>query len=233
MSSEDYDRYQLELILREYESRGFEVLQEAQAGLENMRFDAIAKNRESGRLVVVELINKAQSRTRASERINVLRRFSEIYPDALVDFRYIDVEVFRIRWWQETVGEDRFASIRDILNQRLPRRSASEVGRSMYFMQIWVLHTEIIRAYGHFLNDLSNGRGALEIYNELLRLKLLYPPEELIDGVDLNLFDLHEAVLAVAEGALINDYYLDSLMQHFHSIRQQVRKRLKPGRSQT
>lgn len=122
MSNEDYERYQLELILREYASRGFEVSQEAQAGLGNMRFDAIAKNRESGKLVVIELVNKAQSRARASERINVLRRFAEIYPDAQVDLRYIDVEISRIRWWQEAVGEDRFASIKDILSQRLPRR---------------------------------------------------------------------------------------------------------------
>lgn len=231
MSNEDYERYQLELILREYASRGFEVSQEAQAGLGNMRFDAIAKNRESGKLVVIELVNKAQSRARASERINVLRRFAEIYPDAQVDLRYIDVEISRIRWWQEAVGEDRFASIKDILRQRLPRRPASEVGRSMYFMQVWALHTAIIRTYGRFidlLTDPPHGRGALEIYNKLLRFELLHPPEELIEGVDLNLFDLHEAVLAIAEGALVNDRYLDNLMQHFHSIRQQVRKRLKP-----
>lgn len=80
MSNEDYERYQLELILREYASRGFEVSQEAQAEFGNMRFDAIARNRASGQLVIIELVNKAQSRARATERINAIRRLAEVYP---------------------------------------------------------------------------------------------------------------------------------------------------------
>ena len=98
-------------------------------------------------------------------------------------------------------------------------------------VQIWALHTATIRSYGSIidlLTDPPRRLGALEIYNNLLRFELLYPPEELIAGVDLNLFDLHEAVLAIAEGALVNDRYLDNLMKHFKSVRQQVRKRLKP-----
>lgn len=230
MSNEDYERYQLELILQEYSSRGFDVSLEPQAGIGNMRFDAIAKNRASGQLVVIELVNKTQSKSMASERINAIRRFAEIYPDAQVDLRYIDVEKSRVRWWQELVGEDRSASIKDVLNKRLPRRSISVLGRSMYFMQVWALHTATIRAYGRIIDPLiapPRSLGALEIYNDLLRLQLLHPPEELIEGIDLNLFDLHEAVLAIAEGAAVNDRYLDNLIHHFHSVRQQVRKWLK------
>ncbi len=230
MRNEDYERYQLELILQEYASRGFDVSLETQAGIGNMRFDAIAKNRASGQLVVIELVNKMQSKSRASERINAIRRFAEIYPDAQVDLRYIDIEKSRFRWWQELVGEDRSANIKDVLNKRLPRRSTSVLGRSMYFMQVWALHIATIRAYGRVIDLLTappKSRGALEIYNDLLRLQLLHPPEELIEGIDLNLFDLHEAVLAIAEGAAVNDRYLDNLLHHFHSVRQQIRKWLK------
>lgn len=230
MSNEDYEKYQLELILQEYASRGFDVSLEAQAEIGNMRFDAIAKNRASGQLVVIELVNKTQSKSKASERINAIRRFAEIHPNAQVDLRYIDVEKSRVRWWQEVVGKDRSASIKDVLNKRLPRRSNSVLGRSMYFMQVWALHTATIRVYGRVIDLLTappKSRGALEIYNDLLRFELLYPPEDLIEDIDLNLFDLHEAVLAIADGATVNDRYLDSLMQHFYSVRQQIRKSLK------
>ena len=231
MSNEDYERYQLELILREYASRGFEVSQEAQAEFGNMRFDAIARNRASGQLVIIELVNKAQSRARATERINAIRRLAEVYPEAQVDLRYIDVEKSRLHWWRDTVGEDRYASIEDALTKRLPRRPNDSLGWTMYFMQVWALHTATIRAYGRLLDLLTAppvGRGALEIYNELLRFELLSPPEDLVEGVSLNLFDLHEAVLAIADGAVVNESYLDSLIHHFYSVRQQVRKRMKP-----
>jgi hypothetical protein len=231
VSDEAYEKYQLELILREYEGRGFDVLREAQAGLGNMRFDAIAKNRSSGQLVIIELVNKAQSRARAAERINVIRRLAESYPDAQIDLRYIDVEKSRIHWWQDTVGGDRYESIEDAINKRLPRRPKDALGWTMYFMQIWALHTATIRAYGRIIDLLTAppiGRGALEVYNDLLRFELLLPPEDLIEGVDLNLFDLHEAVLAIADGAIVNERYLDNLVQHFYSVRQQVRKRMKP-----
>lgn len=232
MIDEAYERYQLELILREYSGRGFDVSQEAQAGLGNMQFDAIAKNRASGQLVIIELVNKAQSRAKAAERINAIRRLAEAYPDAQVDFRYIDVEKSRIHWWQGAVGGDRYERIEDALNKRLPRRPNDALGSTMYFMQVWALHTATIRAYGRFIDILTAppvGRGALEIYNELLRLELLLPPEDLIEGVDLNLFDLHEAVLAIADGAIVNERYLDNLTQHFYEVRRQIRKRMKPN----
>lgn len=101
----------------------------------------------------------------------------------------------------------------------------------MYFMQVWSLHTATIRAFGRLLDFLTAppvGRGALEIYNELLRLELLSPPEDLVEGVSLNLFDLHDPVLPIADGAAVNESYLDSLIHHFYSVRQQVRKRMKP-----
>ena len=231
MSNEDYERYQLELILREYASRGFEVSQEARAEFGNMRFDAIARNRASGQLVIIELVNKAQSRARATERINAIRRLAEVYPEAQVDLRYIDVEKSRLHWWRDTVGEDSYTSIEDALKKRLPRRPNDSLGWTMYFMQVWALHMATIRAYGRLLDLLTAppvGRGALEIYNELLRFELLSPPEDLVDGVSINLFDLHEVVLAIADGAVVNESYLDSLIHHFYSVRLQVRKRMKP-----
>lgn len=230
MIDEAYERYQLELILREYAGRGFDVSQEVQVGLGNMQFDAIAKNRASGQLVIIELVNKTQSRKKAAERINMIRRLAEAYPDAQVDLRYIDVEKSRIRWWQDTVGGDRYEHIEVALNKRLPRRPDDALGCTMYFMQVWALHTATIRAYGRFIDFLTAppvGRGALEIYNELLRIELLHPPEDLIDEVNLNLFDLHEAVLAITDGAIVNERYLDNLTRHFYSVRQQVRKRMK------
>lgn len=179
MSNETYERYQLELISQEYAGRGFDVSLEPQAELGDFRFDAVARNRVSGQLVIIELVNKAQSKARAAERTNAIRRLAETYPDAQVDLRYIDTEKPRVHLWRETVGEDRYAIIEDALNKRLPRRPYDTLGWTMYFMQIWALHMATIRAYGRFLEVLiapPMALGALEIYNELLRFKLLQPP---------------------------------------------------------
>lgn len=224
MNNENYERYQLELIAQEYRGKGYDVSSKVPFVGENLGFDAIAKHKESGKVVVIELVNKSRGKAHALERIRAIERLSTISPEAIVDFRYIDVESNRLRQWQENVGEGRRINVLDAVSQRVPRPPVNAVGRSMYFMQIWSLHVATIRSFGRDVVGRPDGKGGLEIYNELLRLQILLPPEDLVDGVSFNLFDLHEAVLAVAEGAEVNEQYLDGLIKHFRSIRKQIRR---------
>lgn len=230
MSNEVYEKYQLALIAQDYQRRGFDVSLGEQARIGNLRFDAVAKNKETKSLVVIELVNKTSSKAHPSERIMTIKKLSEIKPNAVVDLRYIDVELFRVRQWQDTVGEIFQTDINAALGQRVPRPPSNTISRSMHFMQIWALHATTIRAYGRYLGEkvsYDNSQGALDIYNELLHQEIIYRPEYLIDSVELNLFDLHEAVLAIAEGAAVNEKYHHDMTQHFLSIRKQIRQGIK------
>lgn len=226
MSNEIYERYQLELIVQEYREKGFEIFLEDKPGFSNLRFDAVAKHKESGKLVFIELVNKPRTKAQTRARIRAIERLSRHYPEAVVDFRYIDIESSRFRKWQENIGENYRIEVVEAISQRAPRPPLNSIGISVYFMQIWSLHVTTIRSFGRHLN-LQNDRGALDIYNELLRLEILSPPEDRLDDVFLNLFELHEAVLAIADGATVQDYYLDNLINHFRSVRQQVRRFLR------
>lgn len=235
MNNESYERYQLELIAQEYRQRGFDVSSEVQSGVGTSMFDAVARHKESGKLVFIELVNKSSARSQASQRMKAIEGFSVTYPEAVVDFRYIDVESSRLHQWQRNVGEDHRIEVSEAVSQRVARPPVNAVGRSMYFMQIWSLHVATIRAFGRVLDILAghaDGRGALDIYNQLLRYKFLSPPEDLVDGVSLNLFELHEAVLAVAEGAEVNEQYFDDLIEHFRSVRKQIRRYVRRSRNQ-
>ena len=220
-----YEVHQLKLIVLQYERRGF--IHRVDFGLQESRyrFDAVFESPEDGHLVFVELLSKRRRADVNESRVAALEQAARAFPDAEVDFRYVDSDV-------EPYAE--FSSARSlpvanrnlagVLKQRLPN-SKGVASSNLDLLGLWYLHALTLREFASFLNE-SDARSdnVLDIYNRLLSREILSAPEQIEDGVDLDLFQIHEAVLAAVQGAIIEKRYPNELRAHVKCVRRQVSK---------
>ncbi|MGN3966811.1 hypothetical protein ACS0ZG_31920 [Burkholderia gladioli] len=222
----EYERHQLQLIAATYEKEGFDVQLEVRLSNIPFRFDAVAHDPISEKMVIIEVVNARLGDRSIEQRRRALEAVAKFYPSAKVDFRYIDhgVEPFWVRS-REPGRRGDVDILQAALSRRLPRLSKKLLYDTIQFAELWTLHIAMLRAYGKCLNlDDANSIDVRDLYNELLRLQRLVPPEDNSDKVTENLFDLYDTALATMQGALALRYDVMQIRGHVISVRAQIRK---------
>lgn len=227
MNSREYEQHQLALIAQDYRRRGFRVELESQIPeAPKWRFDALAVN-EAGETVIIELVNRRLNEGAAEERLMALGAVAAIRPDVKVDFRYIDVDTGAVWIARNRSHDDAVLDFPRVLGTRLPSipNGANDVTKK--FLALWPLHVSLIRQYCRHLG-LANTHteDVLDLYNELLRAQRLVAPENVVDEVTLDLFDLYAVARGALQGASVDRAAFQQLRMHTMSVKQQARNDL-------
>lgn len=219
----DYENLQLRLIGREYERKGYFVSFEVAFNGLDMRFDAVAHRRSDGDLVIIELVNAERPPASREDLEASLAALAQIYPRARVDIRRIDPEVpawtqllwarQRSTWHLRTVSPDGGGEPDSDAFQR----AAGEL------LQLWAGHASLLRAFASLsFEGMQEPTSLLAIYNALLAAGSLQPPEVVVDGVELDLFQLYDLAMAALQGSPIEPAEVEQLRGHVLSVRSQV-----------
>lgn len=224
MNNEEYEKYQLELIAIEYHARGYAV--KLQSGVSNLpyKFDAIAENPE-GEQVFIEIINQNLSKKTAERKLMALKAVAEHLPKAKVDFRYIDVDAAALRMARNRQG---FAlpKLKKILAARVPLLRQGNVAGQ--FLSLWQLHAAIIRAFAVSLDgDSKSNLTILDLYNELLRHKVIERPDDIVEEAEMDLFEIFDTVQLAIQGAVVEQDSFNQLRLHILEVRRQIREKLR------
>jgi hypothetical protein len=216
----EYERYQLDLIAIEYRTRGYEVIKEGTVPGLPYRFDAVAKGPE-GERVIIEIVNKNQTKKTAERKLLALQAIAAGAPNTKVDFRYIEVDTIALRM---ASNREQFAppKLKQVLAERVPQLRQSNVAGQ--FLNLWQLHAATIRAYAVSLRlgDEPN-LTVLDLYNETLRQRAITPPEDIVEDVKMDLFEIFENVQSAIQGAVIEPDLFNQLRLHVLEVRRQIR----------
>ncbi|NII11292.1 hypothetical protein [Oleiagrimonas sp. C23AA] len=219
----DYEDLQLRLIGREYEREGYSVSFEvAFPGLDT-RFDAVAHRESDGDLVIIELVNAERSPASRGGLEASLEAVTQIYPRTRVDIRRIDPEVpgwTRLLWARQRSTEH----LRTVLPKAGGEPDSDAFQRNAAeLLQLWAGHASVLRAFAALsLEGMREPATVLAIYNALLAAGLLQPPEVVVNGVELDLFQLYDLAIAALQGSFIEPAEVEQLRKHVLSVRSQV-----------
>ena len=228
---EEYERMQLQIIALEYRRLGFEVFLEPRIMSGRFRPDAMAFRASDGRRVFIEILNAKRSTNENQARIQALEFAANEFPEAEIDFRYLDREA---EPYAELLARDaRCAHQQDLstlLKIRLPAPKSGDIYNAITLMELWGIHAITLRALANAPPRIEANTPAsnlLDVYNALLEQARLQPPEQGDDTVIYDLFEVHEAVMAATQGAITEKKYAEQLREHIRSIRKQAREWLK------
>lgn len=242
----EYENYQLDLILTEYLVQGYRIA-EREKKVKDFRFDAIVANHDNTHYVIIEAINRRRADVYSRGRE---KKFSEMLDektirDALgaaptatisVDFRYIDSETIRNDRNIIIQKDNGLRTLNGLLKDKLPPSAPDIVkNRERQFLSDWSLIARTIRAaIAHWFSHekLVSGNSVLECYNLLLAHSTLVPAEQLAmdyfksedNFFYIDLFDLHEKVLSVIEGATVTSQEVKALRFHLVMLRKQIKE---------
>lgn len=220
-----YEALQLRLIVRDYLNQGFVVSRE-DARI-NVRFDAVVYRESDNQLVFIELLNSRRPVNINEDRVRALERAAQAYPHAKIDLRYIDVEAAPYgallgQGARPANGDD----FRSILKQRLPTPKGNSISNVGLLLELWAIHALALRTVAWAVErPRAATESVLDAYNNLLRRGVLEAPEQIDDTVTLDLFQIHDAVLAATQGAIVEARYPNELRKHIQSVRKQLRKK--------
>lgn len=223
MNNKEYERYQLGLIAIEYQARGYQVkIQTEVQGLGYM-FDAVAEG-PGDEQIFIEIVNKRQTYKAAQLRLRALEEVAAHAPNAKVDFRYLDVD--KIAFHRASNSRRSAQSdLKQMLAIRVPSLSQGTVAGQ--FLNLWQLHASTIRALAAFL-DIGEQAGLriLDLYNEMLRQKFIRPPEDIVEVVEMDLFEIFENVQSAIHGGVVDQYPFNQLRSHVLEVRKQIRQEI-------
>lgn len=228
----EYEALQLRLIASEYKSKGFEVdlnVHFPMRGSGSLIFDAVAKKLSEQRIVFIELLNPNRANGDNERRAKDFERVAVEYPYAEVDFRYLDTQAAQYLLQLER-GTRRVTAneLKSLLSTRIPQAPKGDVLSTARLLELWSLHALTMRAFAAYIAaPAAEPANLLDLYNSLLSSEMLAKPEQLVDDVVFDFFEIHEAVISATQGALVERQYLEQLREHIKSVRKQVRRRLK------
>ena len=222
---ERYESQQLLLIAEEYRRQGFSVLTEVALPGSQARLDIVARRASDDMHVIVELLSAARAEASGDARVEILQRAAMVYPSARVELRYLDEQAAPYTaLLSRTARAPRMEDLWKALKRRLPSKKTDELSRNSQLLELWAVHALTIRAVALAMSDpLLTSENVLDVYNALLRHQILLPPEAEGKSVTLSLFQIHEAVLAATQGAIVDLTFVTELRLHVQSVRQQVR----------
>lgn len=246
----NYEKYQLNLIAAEYESKGFEIHTDYFFPESGFRFDAIAFNRLTGDGIIIELINAGPGGSRkehllqraevirdivSKRRRNAIHEFAGITRWS-VDFRYIDAhEASERRLSKEIQPQFAEKQIKSLLARRLPasiRDYRNSRLLNTQFLSDWSLIAQLIRAFISHVeqnNAITEQRTVMEHYNIMLSRYHIIPAEDnqKTETEIADLFMLHDYVLEIINGGQVHPAEVKALRIHLIYLRNAIRKRLK------
>lgn len=219
----EYERLQLELIVSEYRSRGYVVETEAVLPDSQLRFDGIARN-DNGELVLLELVNANMSEDEMAARRHVIKETASRYPGALIDFRYVDTKQALFTQLKLPKDEHRFDTFRKLLRARLSPLDEHPENTSKQMLVLWYGYSSLLRAYARIWSHPQvETASILDLYNSFLKTGILSPAEVKDDKVSDDLFQMHDAMIAATQGALVSLEHVKQLRRHYQWLRKQVR----------
>lgn len=226
----DYERRQLEIIALEYKVKGFDVHFDSPlpfpSAMLDFRYDAVAYRRDDNELVIIELVSAGRDLAGYEKRLESLELIAREFPRATVDFRYIDRDTIALAVLRENKA---VLSIRGDLEKltraRLNRPNPRKAPQSGYLVEYWTMHTLIIRSFSAFIDiDGVNSLSVLDLYNKLIADQHIVPPESRVDGLERDLFELHEFVQGAVQGLDVEFEVVSDMRLHVLEMRRQVRR---------
>lgn len=232
--SEEYERYQLELIAADYERRGYQVSIDGQLTNETDRFDAIAFRKDDSSTVIIELVSAQRGLAQLRDRRARLERVAKSHPNATVDFRYIDFSEDPL-WAKDLSKEHRVTGQLLESALALPLFDGgvisgpfdARLNYTAHFVAVWAMHSATLRAYAARLNvGQYESEEIGDLYNALLQAGGLIPPEDNTEAVVLSLPELFRLANAITQGALVSENDVMQIRLHVNSVRRQIRIRM-------
>lgn len=219
----EYEKYQLDLIAMEYNARGYTVSVETRVQGFQYRFDAVAEG-PNGEQVFIEIVNKSQTVDAAQLRLRALEEVAARAPHAKVDFRYIDVDTMA---WRMACNRQQITGpqLKQLLAMRVPSLTQTVVAGQL--LNLWQVHASTIRAFAVWLGmEKEPNLTILDLYNESLRQKFFTAPQDVVDEVEMDLFEIFEDVQVAVQGGVLGQHSFDQLRLHVLEIRKQIRQKL-------
>jgi hypothetical protein len=226
VNSIEYERYQLETIALEYERLHYQV--EIAGRLADLPFEFDAVATKGDETVIIELVNRRMNEDAMQRKLLALETVARRIPGARVDFRYIDVDAGAVWLARRRTQAKADQTLKETLAVRLPQFAAEKPNAAGRFLQVWLNHVATLRAYGakRGLQDVGN-ENVLDLYNELLKIDALNPPEVVDDGLEQDLFELYAGVRGVILGGPIDSHSFAQLRGHVLHVRAQIRRHIK------
>lgn len=219
----DYEDLQLRLIAREYEREGYSVSFEVAFSGVDTRFDAVARRVSDGDLVIIELVNAERSPASRASLQASLATLAEINPRARVDIRRIDPEL--PAWTQVLRARQRSKwHLRTAPSEDAGEPDSGEFQHAAgELLQLWAAHASLLQAFAStYVERQQEPTSLLATYNSLLAAGLLQAPEVVMDGIELDLFQLYDLAMAALQGSPIEPAEVEQLRGHVLSVRVQV-----------
>lgn len=221
--SRAYEQMQLELIALEFQRQGYEVHLESSVDASSARYDAVATRHSDRSLVVIELLNADRPPTEMRRRLEALESLARTHPHARVELRYIDPALpsWTLRRHLSDVPRTRGWGFLKLLTE--PANSLESAIPATALLQWWSLHAAMLRSLAEeFDSSRPESVGILDLYNDLLASELLAAPEHKDDYIELDLFELYDAVLGALQGVAVTEYEVDQLRRHVRAVRSQI-----------
>lgn len=226
----EYERYQLESIASEYRSQGYSVVIEGQLSESGARFDAIARREGDNKLVLIEIVNAGLSDDQIADRRLAIAYAASRFPDALVDFRYVDTKQLAFLEFNERDYGLRHQQFRELLSARFPVFNKNPKYAARQMLSVWADYASLLRGFGRICNHPEDDDASiLDLYNSFLQRRVLVAAETMDDAVSQDLFQMHEVVIAATQGAIVGIEYVKQLRGHYQALRKQIKSYSKKG----
>ncbi|WP_122669893.1 hypothetical protein [Pseudomonas viridiflava] len=220
----EYERYQLDSIASEYRSRGYVVDVEAQLPDTGVRFDAIARRGDDKELVFVEIVNPRLSDDEIVARRLAIADAALRFPNALIDFRYIDIKQSAFLEFNTRDDNSRDQQFRELLKARFPVFNKKPKDAARQMLSLWAGYASLLRGLGRLCrHPESEEASILDLYNSFLQRRILVSAEATDDSVSHDLYQMHEVVIAATQGALVDIEYVKQLRGHYQALRKQAK----------
>lgn len=230
-TSRRYEELQLQLIVQEYERQKFDVVLDYRIPKMKYIFDARAERKSDGKVVFIELLNSHKEDNMRQGRVTALEQAARAFPDATIDFRYLDREAAPYHALVEQGARPaKSEDLAKLLTRKLPSKKSSPIESSFTLLELWCLHVLTLRAFASSRPNFDvEAESVLDVYNLLLQHGFVNAPEQKVNGIELDLFQIHEAVLSATQGAIVEATFADQLRKHVKSVRRQIRRTQKQG----
>lgn len=225
---DEYESYQLDMILAEYASRGYQVQQEVRVKKLGRQFvfDGVAVRNDPAETVIIELANAHRfGDNELAARAEAIRQVYGTGDEVLVDLRYIDTRITSASSKaNRSTGQPVRAPHPSGAVAALSRKHADTAAGAI--VMLWREIAALIRQFAKtHLPEGACDQSVLDLYNMMLMPPFRFVPAESrtrAKGKQKDLFDLRYEVDVALEGGAVTLQSIQQLERHLKSLQAQM-----------
>ena len=230
---DEYESYQLDMILAEYASRGYRVRREVRVRVRQRQFvfDGVAERDDPAETVIIELANVHRfGDNELAARAEAIRQAFGEGDEVLIDLRYVDTRITSASTQaNRSAGRPARAPRLSDAAAALSRQHADTAAGAM--LMLWREIAALIRQFAEtHLPEGARDQSVLDLYNMLLMPPFRFVPAESrtrAKGMKKDLFDLRHEVDVALEGGAVTLQSIRQLERHLKSLQAQMTRHRK------